>query len=519
MTAWFNADLNYLFVEICPEEALRIGLTLKIPILSEAAFRILANERALEVAGGQPRFQPARTIFGRRCSHFTDDTESISRIIDHAGTAMADRYKSALDTVFSDDLLDRLYIDEWKELCALDEIIPKPCPTDLPLPVRTQYEKMMANARAAVRQAIDDIFQGGGAHLLEKNNHERLLGGSWQAKFSTCLDADVVDAKRSYTVPKRELSGSQSFEMMWKHWLNQHQRALCPLFWQGFRYVSWVHMYDKFFSTTTDITADFIDLFAKAQGQREQTLPASPLSIHALADDPSGYFCGLFQHVVDALHAFATRLVDRDGEAFAYTVTPHLLLTLDDDEMNFLRLADDETRFQADVPEADMGPSGPGPAFHTGHSVVGASDLDADFENLALVGDDDGASTVVGSLVAQDGVSTVYDRRRVLAATSSASERFTDDEEDSMSAEYVDSVRASLAARQSRGQVLEAVVEGEERQRSDEGHGAFGLSDDDEELEGDDEDEESDGSISEEKESDFEEGDDDFEIVSMSDCR
>lgn len=436
---------------------------------------------------------------------------------------MADRYKAALDTVFSDDLLDRLDIYEWKELRALHEIIPKASSKSLPLPVRLHYDKMMGNARAAVRQAIDEVFHGGGVHLPDNIAYSPLLGRSWQGKSLSCLEAEIVDSKRLYTVPKRELSGSQSFGAIWKNLLNQHQRALCPLFWQSFRNVTMKYMMDKFFAT--DVATDFILQFAKAQREGEILSAWSSIDFAA---DLSGYFRSLFQHVEDALRAFATRLVDRDAEAFTYTATPHLLLNLNDEEMNFLRLADDETRFQADVPEADMGPSGPGPAFHTGHSVTSA--LNLDLENLALessVGgdddDDDGASTVVGSLVAQDGISTVFDRRRVLAAaaaSSSASERFTD--EDGMSVEYADAEYAVPAAHQSRGQVLADIVEEGESGEEDL---AFELSDEEEEDDDNDLNMEDvsggavDGKDDGSKGGDGDEDEDDFELVQMAECR
>lgn len=423
VAAWFNADRNYLFVELCPEETLRIGLTLKIPLISEPAFRILANERALEVAGGRPRSQNLRTIFGRRCSEFTDDTESISRIIDHAGTAMADRYKTAVDMLFSEDLLDRLNIPEWERLRSLDKIIPEAPSTGFPSLVRTHYDKLMSKIRGVVHQGIGQTYSHEGADLwavMKNNSDYDLLGASWQSKNNDCLTTEKMDAMRAFTVPRREVDGNQSFICVWER-LNQYQRALCPLFWQCIRDIKRAEL-TRQFSNGGDVASDF--WFSHAMAQRKGTLPDS--SDFGLSLDMTKYFEDLFQHVEDGLRAWATPLVNRDSNDFNHTVTPHLLLTLDDNEINFLRLAGDETRFEANVPEATMGPTGPGPAFHTGQSVLSVSDLD--FESLAVVSND-GASTVVGSDVAQDGFSTVYDRHRVLARSSGpsvASEQFTD---------------------------------------------------------------------------------------------
>lgn len=394
---------------------------------------------------------------------------------------MADRYKAALDMVLSDDILDILDIDEWKELRSLDGIIPNASYMGTILPVRYHYDNMMAETRSAVRRAINEtVSSGGGFHVPENYAAVPLPEDIWQGKFRAELME--MDAKRGYTVPKRELSNTQSFDKIWKYSLNQHQRALCPLFWHSFIGVTRPARECMMNMLSTHVATDFVLEFARMQDQGCLNLPTWLSHIDFTAGGLSAYFSGLFQHVEEALRTFAARLVSREANEFVYAVTPHLLLTLDDNEMDFLRLADDETRFQADVPEADMGPSGPGPAFHTGHSVASASSLDLDFENLVLAGDDDsdGAGTVVGSMVAQDGVSTVYNRHRVLAvgspAASSASERFSDETDD---IEYADAQYTVPAAHQSRGQALERVVE--EGGSSDEDHLAFEFSDEEEE--------------------------------------
>lgn len=331
----------------------------------------------------------------------------------------------AVDMLFSEDLLDRLNIPEWERLRSLDAVLPKARSTKWSPPVRMHYDILVRKVRDTVRQAIARTYQFDGADLwivMNDISGEVLLGAGWQSKDTDCLTTDKVDGKRTFTVPKRELDSTQSFICVWKG-LNQYQRALCPLFWQCIRDVDRAEL-ERRFLEGGDVAADFVQSIASAHRMR-QLLPSS--SDFFLALNIPKYIGDLFQHVEDSLRAWAVPLVQRDSNDFVHCVTPHLLLTLDDNEMNFLRLADDETRFQADVPEADLGPVGPGPAFHTGQSVPSVSDLD--LEHLAVISANDDASTVVGSAVAQDGISTVYDRRRVLARPSGpsvASEQFTD---------------------------------------------------------------------------------------------
>lgn len=363
---------------------------------------------------------------------------------------MADRYKVAVDRVFGHEFLDTLDIVGWKRLRALDDIIPEASPTGVPLAVRSRYNRMMSEIHYAIRSTVNDIFRDGGAHLVD-------------TAACMSLSGDSVDKDRTYTVPKEELNGEQCFDKIWKGSLNQYQRALCPLFWRAFRCVHKDNLKRKFFAS--DVAAQFYMEYTRAQ--REATIPPASADIEFLADALS-YFDKLFADVRRGLTSYAERMADRgrDDEDFRFMVTPHLLLTLDDDEMNFLRLTDEETLFQADIPEADMGPIGPGPAFHTGHSVA-TSVSDVGFEKLT-VASDDGTSTVVGSMAAQDGISTVYGRDRVLARSagaSVASEQFTD--EDGMSAEYAAAELAVPAAHQARRGGLMGIVEEDESDDAD----------------------------------------------------
>lgn len=365
---------------------------------------------------------------------------------------MADRLKAAVDTVFGDDLLDTLDIDEWKRLRTLDEVIPEVSPTDPPLAVRSRYNRMMSEIRHAVRSTVNYIFKDEGALLVHN-------------PACTALSGDSADQTRTYTVPKEELNGEQSFDTIWKESLNQYQRALCPLFWRGFRCVGKDQMKCRF---NNDYATSFIREFLRAQ--REGTILSASVDVDFLSDVPS-YFDQLFAHAKKGIIDYADRLADHgpEGEEFKFSITSHLLLTLDDNEMNFLRLTDEEALFQTDIPEADMGPIGPGPAFHTGRSVAAASDMtsDLDFERLTAASDDDDGTTVVGSLAVQDGISTVYGRGRVLAlrsagaSSAASSEPFTD--EDGMGAEYAAAELAVPAAHlQGRREGLAGIVEEDE---------------------------------------------------------
>lgn len=451
VVAWFNADQNYTFVELCPEETLHVGLILKTPLLTEPAFRILVNERALEVAGGQPRLEPAATLFGRRCSNFTGTAvaESISRMIEHASNTMAERYKLALDGLCSDDALDLLNIPQWKELRALDDAISSRSGDANSPQIRARYDYMMAMVRQMFQDAVNRVvrWEGGDlpTELIDSDHNDHFLRSG--------LTIEQIDEKRAFSVPQLELLSTQSFANVYTC-LNYHQRALTSMTWHGL-----IAMADDLSSLSSrevvaDAVIDFSIEFEKARRGGKLLGPNVPGAYSLPIDDGS---CDLlFQEIMTKLKDYVRPLVTRDEQAFIYTIIPHLVLALNDHEMNFLRLADDERTFQTEAPETDVGPSGPGPAFHTGQTIPSVSDLD--FEKLAIESDD-GASTVVGSMAVQDGISTVYKRSRVLArsaAPSMASSQFTDGD---VSAEYSNAEFEVPADHQRHGQSLAQIVE------------------------------------------------------------
>lgn len=438
-------------MELCPEETLFVGHILKTPLLTEPAFRILVNERALEVAGGQPRLQPTTTVFGRRCSGFTgtDVAESISRMIEHASNAMAERHKIALDGLCGDNALDLLEIPQWQRLCALDGMISHSKEAGGLRHTRAAYDRMMSMIRQVFRNSVDGVVHAGAGDLptdlidSDRNDYFRRKG----------LTVEQIDEKRACSVPKRELTTTYSFGSVYAS-LNRYQRALTPIMWQALNAMADGPSVFVNKIVVVNTVADFRVKFDQAR--RDSKFPG--LDVPDLSWPTShDAFCNiLFKEIMAGLKAYVGPLVNRDEQAFTYTLTPHLLLALNDHELNFLRLADDESTFQTEAPETDLGPSGPGPAFHTGQTIPSVSDLD--FDKLTIESSD-GATTVGGSLAVQDGVSTVYDRNRVLArpdASSVTSEQFTDGD---MSAEYADAEYEVPADHQLRGQNLAHIVE------------------------------------------------------------
>src|SRR3569833_63170 len=86
---WFLERMSSKIIEVLPEDCLKIGLNLKISIVTRSAYRILVAERVLEDADKRP-FQQRRkeTVFGRIKGDIDEDvlTPSSTPLADSRST-------------------------------------------------------------------------------------------------------------------------------------------------------------------------------------------------------------------------------------------------------------------------------------------------------------------------------------------------------------------------------------------------------------------------------------------------
>lgn len=502
---WFNAGNNYTFVEILPEETLRIASIIKAPVLAFAAFRILVNEHALVIAGDHVRGEQARkntTIFGRRssgCLSGTEQTDMVMRMVEHAGVAMAERYKQAVDDICGPNALAILDVPEWNQLTQLDQVIP----SDLSLPLRRTYDELLNMIRIVILKVVTKCVNKGIHNPPNRVTREGFFSHTAKSRW------DMSELGLSYLVPKGDLLNSHSLSATYTS-LNKYQRALCPFVW--------LEMSDLFITDlygTQDAYAA-ASAFAQAfQDAKKKGLLLPGATYPAAFDDDYdvGFYRRLFEHAVSSLSAYGAALSRRPDNDFGYTISQYMVLSLSDKEMDYLRFEDESVFYEADIPEAELGPTGPGPSYHTGITVPSAagstsSSVVGRMDGMAIRSDD-GTSTVVGSKVVQDGISTVFDRNRVLTPSASIpSERFTDD---AMSADLAEAEFAVPAEHQSRGQALAEYVE-DSLDAADDGLVVGELRDDD-----DDDSEAFVSDLSVEDDDDEDEDDDDLEIISPAD--
>ncbi|UKZ73770.1 hypothetical protein TrVFT333_001420 [Trichoderma virens FT-333] len=449
VTQWIMYFDNTKFIEVLPEEALQIGFTLELVQVTQCAFRILVNEQAIKDASTDSSRDLSRvTIFGRRLGSLDDE---LHNIVQHAARALVERVSLIPDTFRSQYSLDCWMVEEWVKLRKMEGILVEHRSVGSKMGLNSLRDLMMD-----MQNTIATAF-----NKLETNLAER------QALIS--MDAD----RATYVLP----DDYQLLEEILPE-LNLTQKLLCPFIYQQMG-----EMWDanasqsKWLSAANGLSTGSLRVqMAKAQYALQKMFFAKPelaamapwevsLSSNTVEDfiDGASPFVDLDvlnRQIHDAILPYTSSWVRFDIEP-ALNMTRHMLLTLDNNELKFLPLwaggCNDGTGgvFEPELPPAQWGPNGPGPAYHTGITIPSTSSVSGslvnDFSTMKVKG-----STVVGSLDAQDSISTVYAPGHVIADdVSVASESFDTD-----GAEYYQEARFVIPAEhQDTGRAVDMMVE------------------------------------------------------------
>lgn len=268
------------------------------------------------------------------------------------------------------------------------------------------------------------------------------------------INSQVIQRTLNSRTPPLSTGGTTS--MIYTR-MNTHQRALLRHIWLYFRDYAhmgfeWRQRRQELLETLRSfLTSDFIS------GQQSRLLPSvsmwppSPVAIEF-------FFNGLLNSAFVHLSNYAAQFLNSGGLGFVYTVTHHLLLSLNENEMGFIRHDDCQKSFEVFMPEADFGPVGPGPAFHIGQTEPSISGLD--YGKLASLHGNKIERDQLGSIIAQDGNSMMHLCQQSPERSSSIpSDNFNDSE---MSGEYADDEYAVLAGHQVGGQIFARTVEEDE---------------------------------------------------------
>ena len=434
--------LNAQFVEVLPEEAIRIGYSLRLPQLTQASFRILVNELALDEAGKQsPRSQV--TIFGRRRGDVGDEA---SNAIQHAAQAFSDRIAGGNARLQNADILDLWNTPQWQRLRSIEKLLVN------------ENDGSFEDALASLGRLIDA--------LSYQVPHKVRLALGQQAP-SRHMYHDIDRDRATYVAPQ---DWARMADIM--RCLTDDQKLLLPFFYSELSGSISSYWY---FGRNTVLQDYFIQSFDAMTHDTERALQKLIDAVPSRAYEPSWQFLfGANKYralpvpsaeggtrqvrspLVDMLEldrqvkrslwpVIRTWLRDQDDFVPPLNLTRHMLLTLTRNEMKFLPLwaggDDDGTGgvFDPFLPPAEMGPNGPGPAYHTGLTVPSAPSSISDSFMEEIRGMKVRGSTTAGSVAVNDSISTVYRPDQVIAAAADSSimsESFEDNNSEYDRAKY-----------------------------------------------------------------------------------
>ncbi|KAL2120782.1 hypothetical protein VTJ04DRAFT_4809 [Mycothermus thermophilus] len=374
VTQWLVAPPNTKFIEICPERAFQLAYLLKIPSVLVAAFRILVNELAVDYAHPNPGpGRPPLTWAQRRRDEYGDYP---SDPVEYASRAMVERMNANYQLLLSDDLFDLLPGDnkEWKKLKYYGTLIADLDPQHL---LVKRYNDLLAALKTAMR------------HWVNKALKPHSLSSGLYAKMESLLEH-----QRRHYIPAAEYKSL--FELYLA--LHPQQRILTPFFWS---HLEWPESERKFTETFSHVlprplvwyVADFnAELECALQKPPSPAFERSTFEAALRAEFEEGTYLDndfitdhFFYHLRQSLSEFSRSVCGhrlhgypRDSDSgVPFLLSDHLILGLSDKEMNYLPIwaggLDDGSGgvFQEVIPPAEMGPSEPGPAYHTGYTAAG----------------------------------------------------------------------------------------------------------------------------------------------------
>ena len=434
VTQWLIAPPNTKFLEICPEKAFQLALDLKIPSVLITTFKILVSELAVDLAAPVPSpIRPPRSWTQRKRDDYGDFP---SDPVDYAARAFVERMTGHLEMLRSDTVFDRLDppIIEWKWLKGLGRKIDHSTSISLGISYDLLVESLITVQHRRVTHALQDPI-----------SPYRLV--------------QAVEAQRRHYLSKTERA---PLEVVY-HSLSPSQKALTPFFWRSLGvhrdFHSWEYAFNKGQSLLS-IASEFNKLLMEE------------ISKGHIQTSCETFNLGVFYHQLKkAITALCDSFLYREREdPIQLVLSDHLLSNLNEAELNYLPIwangLDDGSGgvFQDIIPPAEMGPSEPGPAYHTGYTVAtdttttlggGPSTIapsDLGMGNLEIEG------TVARSMDAEQSITTGPARNLVVAAGSSihnSSDRFSAVND----AEYADAMYAQPAAHQAHGKALARYVE------------------------------------------------------------
>jgi len=451
---WMSSGINTMFLEALPEEAVKIGFAMEMPEVATTAFAVLVHERAIYEAGrpntNNESYELAKhTVFGRKKGDPGDD---IDTLVAYASEALIKRVTKCVAKLLRPGLWVEIGVPEAVKLRKLTNFL-QAIQNDDRL---TRYSSGVTDPRinltiiplSCLKNLLGELARANegvvaSKKVLDSGEETLKRGAAWNitAEDVRTLRTPLTGPVPSEAVPAFLEKYSQ---------LSNVQRALLPSFFYGLA----MHFHRKWEAQSHPVSVPFMANMAKTTADSLELLfQESPGLLPdfkrvGIRRHPAIDQYMVFDWTVFKAQAF-DRLMDFSNQMWKTTRmvwgANHRVLNLGPDETQYLPLWAGGNNdgsggvFQPTPPPALLGPSGPGPSFHTGLTISSAVStssttgsvrcrmdgmaLTASTVSSGFVKDMEGMDvqsiatlTGFGSLETQDSHTTTdYNRNRVVA--------------------------------------------------------------------------------------------------------
>jgi hypothetical protein len=493
ITQWFSAMPNSKFIEMNPEVSFQLALGLKMVDVLIASFRLLVAERVVELAAADRSPDlPSLTWAGRK--RFSYDLSQDP--VEYAAQAMCERLLSKLNGMLS---MESIPVPEWEKLQYFGSVISERASRVVQGPetdLLEAYNLLVNEIKSTINTSIH--------HALDKE-------AIWGQQMTS-----IIQAQRAHWGPIGKLPSINNIY----HQLSREQRACLPFFWahlkdtlpeyQTFQRghptrVSVKRLADRLNGLLERAVASgIIHLDAnRAVGNFPALTPPYEVNLGLLYGQLDDWLRQTTVEVLElpseaAFLPFTQLTFENDKDGIELIMSDHLLTNLEESELKFLPIwaggNDDGSGgvFQTELPAALLGPTQPGPVYHTGYSVASDTDSSAagantgsisSFSDLGMdrldLDSNDDATTVAGASNKMQYTHTTSNTgppANTVISMSTTSEAFADNHDD---VAYAEAMYAQPSAHRPLGQALDHVIN---EPTTDEAMGAWSFDNDEEEL-------------------------------------
>lgn len=422
-------------------------------------------DRAADVSSPQ---RPSHTWAQRRRGDYGDIPLDP---IEHGGIALYERIRDKLRNLLSENALDDFGIFEWDKLTGFDPLADADALSEHDRNTLHSLDiarrKLIKHVRAMFRDHVESALQ--------------------PSPEPSSVLAHLIRAQRLHYIPEGEAKEMEALQ----RGLNSCQRALCPFFWENLN-SDFKNLQHRTYleSSVSKLTYQY-NLCVVGAEQAQLVSPYAP--------NPEGLFPSAISTRRFVLSTFLNDLslrmkalslgvlgsdLENESQGAPMLISDHIIRKLDENELKYLPIwaggCDDGSGgvFQDVVPSTEMGPSEPGPSYHTGWTV--ATETDASTVTQAASVSDLGLhnldiTNAPRSLDAQDSHSAAT---RAGLGASTASEQFVISDGD-----FADAMFHAPADHQTIGQALVTYVNnGDDNSDLDDFNCDNSVSNDDEDV-------------------------------------